>query len=186
MTTTQDKPALAYIHIFADGSKYFGNAVSPNRPWDFTKRNNKWLEAYSRFGAPIVQVRRNLTIEEADRLELWGFDRYVSQGGVKLQSRPSGSGLSTILLMRSKADTTKPHSIDTILKRAKSNTGKRRSETSLVNMRVAQKGNRNFGDSYLRSNRKVISMLDGRVTTAAQSGHYNKKNPNYIGTWVDL
>jgi hypothetical protein len=36
------------------------------------------------------------------------------------------------------------------------------------------------------AHRKVISMLDGRVTAANQVWRYNKKNPDYIGTWVDL
>ena len=36
------------------------------------------------------------------------------------------------------------------------------------------------------ANRKVISMLDGRVTTAAHAGRFDKKNVDYVGTWVDL
>jgi hypothetical protein len=33
---------------------------------------------------------------------------------------------------------------------------------------------------------KVISMLDGRITTHNNETRWNKKNPDYIGTWVRL
>lgn len=37
-----------------------------------------------------------------------------------------------------------------------------------------------------RSNSQVISMLDGKITTRASSGYWNKKNSDYVGTWVQL
>jgi hypothetical protein len=146
--------ALAYIHIFADGSKYFGNATNPDRPFDFKKRTKTWLAAYMKNGVPVVQVRRNLTIEEADSLERWGFDRYVIQGGVKLQKRPNGVDLAILCRPKSDAHRTK--------------------------LSTANEG------KTTKCHRKVISMFDGRITSAFGAGKLNKSNPDYIGTWVDL
>ena len=170
---THDKTALVYVHIFADGSKYFGNAVKPNRPFDFKdRRNKKCLALFKKYWSPVVQLRRNLTIEEADNLERRLFDRYIAKGGVKIQKRPSGVELSHARL----GTLGKTHSDKTRLKMSLSRKGKSKSAATRAKM---SKANR-------ISNRKVISMFDGKVTTAAHAGYFNKKNPNYIGTWVDL
>ena len=54
----------------------------------------------------------------------------------------------------------------------------------LTNLSEEAKNKRN--DACAINNRKVVSMLDGRVTSYGCSVGWNKKNPDYIGTWVDL
>jgi hypothetical protein len=39
------------------------------------------------------------------------------------------------------------------------------------------------GGAKTANNSRVKSTLDGRVTSLACAGHWNKKNPLYIGTW---
>ena len=246
--------ALVYIHIFADGTKYFGNAVRASRPFDFKNRNDKWLEAYAKFGAPVVQTKRNMTISDADALEQSLFDRYIANGGVKLQIRPRGNELSQFTKGHalteehkqkiSKANKDREVSDETRKKLSQAHKGRKHTDEAKRNMSEAQKGNKNgvgnkgftgkhtdearrkiseggkgntngagnkgskrseetrakmsaaskgkpksptaIANSTARSHRKVISMLDGRVTSAGASGRWNKKNPDYIGTWVDL
>jgi hypothetical protein len=194
MTTTQDKPALVYIHIFADGSKYFGNGVNAKRPWNFKKsRGPQYQAALDAHGIPIVQIRTNLTITEADLLEQALFDRYISQGGIALQRRPYGNDLQTAIMRSAKAS----YSDEWRANVSSATKGRKLSDEARRNMSLGQTGRR-FSDEHRnklslaklinpgQGNRKVISMIDGRVTTAAQAGHWNKKNPDYIGTWVDL
>jgi hypothetical protein len=52
----------------------------------------------------------------------------------------------------------------------------------------AKQGPKNASSGLLHKNNntKLISMLDGRVTSLSQHTRYNKKNPDYIGTWVLL
>ncbi len=174
--------ALVYIHIFADGSKYFGNAVRPSRPFDFQNRNNKWLEAYAKNGSPVVQTKYNMAIGEADALEQWLFDRYIAKGGLKLQKRPNAIDLAKAYY----SNLGNKHAVGN-----KGFTGKRKhTEAARAKISKAQKGKPKsptaIANSTARSHRKVVSMLDGRVASAVQAGHWNKKNPNYIGTWVDL
>jgi hypothetical protein len=63
---------------------------------------------------------------------------------------------------------------------SKAHTGKTLPDETKKKMSEAQKG------KTKASNRKVVSSLDGRVTSAACAGRWDKKNPAYIGTWVDL
>lgn len=164
--------ALVYIHIFVDGSKYFGNALNSKRPFDFKSRNKKWLDAFQQNGEPTVQIRRNLTIEEADALEQELFDRYIAKDGLKLQKRPNAIDLATAYY----SNLGNKHGVGN-----KGFTGK---HTEAARIKISEAGK---GNTYnARAHREVISMLDGRVTNAAQSGRWNKTNPDYIGTWVDL
>ena len=175
--------ALVYIHIFADGSKYFGNGVNDQRPFTQGSRGKKYQEALEKYEEPVVQVRRNLTIVESDTLERDLFDRYIATGGVALQKRPSGKDLQMAVMRNSRADPLnmcKPKSDEAKRKMSIAQRGKPKSDETKRNMSIAQRGKPN------RGRRKVISMLDGRVTNASASGHWNKKNPDYIGTWVDL
>lgn len=200
-----DKRALVYQHIFADGSKYFGNAVNPNRPWDFINRNDKWLAAFTKYGAPVVQVRYVPTIVEADNLELWLFDRYIAKGGAKLQARPSGKDLEKTTLINKGRNISDDHRANlskskkgkkqpkiSAAKVGKKNPklsvrllGKKLSEKHRANISIGGKGiSRNKGKTT-RSHRKVISTLDGRITSANTAGRLDNLNPAYIGTWTD-
>jgi hypothetical protein len=200
--------ALVYIHIFADGTKYFGNAVNPKRPFDFTTatRNKQWLAAFEKSGNPVVQIRRNLSVVEADNLEKWLFERYIANGGMKIQKRPNGKDLATLHYTNlgnkngvgNKGFTGKHTDAARrkISEGGKGNTngagnkGTKRSDETKAKMSAASKGKPKsptaIANSTARSHRKVISMLDGRVTSAGASGRWNRKNPDYIGTWVDL
>jgi hypothetical protein len=226
--------AFVYIHIFADGSKYFGNGVKVSRPFVFSNsgRGKKYQEALKKYGEPVVQIRRALTIVKADTLERELFDRYIATGGVALQKRPSGEDLQTAVARNSLADPqkmSKPRSEEAKVrmasaqnrpevkaKKSVANAGKPKSQEAKRKMSIAKLGNTNaLGTQHTevtkrkmsiaqsrpevkakksiaqkgklhRGHRKVISMLDGRVSTAAQSSRWNKKNPDYIGTWVDL
>ena len=198
--------ALVYIHIFADGSKYFGNAVNPKRPWDFNKRNDKWLNAFATNGAPVVQIKRNMTVCEADALEQWLFDRHVANGGVKMQQRPSGNDLANASFSGSRNKGNQP-SVDTKQKISIAQKGKNLSDDHKKKLSEAKKGRqlseetkqkmseakkgKPKSEAHIKAvsakvNRKVISMLDGRITIATQVSRWNKKNPEYAGTWVDL
>lgn len=183
--------ALAYQHIFADGSKYFGNALHDSRPFDFKNRNDRWLATYAKYGAPVVQIRRNLTTIKADEIERWLFDRYVASGGRCLQARPSGKHLSTVVRNRGRK-----HLEATKEKISQRHKGRKHSAQSKENMSKGRDG-LTLSDSHKTNirfsmlgvmptaNKRIISSLDGRITTHAQSGHWNKKNPAYIGTWSD-
>ncbi len=238
--------ALVYIHIFADGSKYFGNAVNPKRPFSLTKgkgRGPLYGEALQKYGKPVVQIRRNLSIHEADLLEQSLFDRYVLNGGKALQRRPFGNDLQTAITRSAKVNpanislgllTTeaqqklhKPKSKEhaenisrglignnngrgrkghKMTEAQKEKLRKPKSKETREKISKALKGNSNGKGSkrgstwnkgkkmpieIVETNRAAqsklfMSMLDGRITTRSVIGRLNKKNPNYIGTWVDL
>jgi hypothetical protein len=195
--------AFVYIHIFADGSKYFGNGVKPDRPFKQGGRGPKYMEALIKNGAPVIQIRRNLTVDEADDLERTLFDKYVTNNQ-PLQRRPTGNDLKTAIrrgnstdpIKLSKAKLGKPLSKNHAESIGKANKGKRRSKVFCENISIRMQGNTAFSgkrhstDAIQRitasCHRKVISMIDGRITTHIKTGHWNKKNPDYIGTWVDL
>jgi hypothetical protein len=195
--------ALVYIHIFADGSKYFGNAVNPARPFTQGNRGKKYQKAVETNGNPVVQVRRNLTVEEADTLERWLFDRYIANGGVSIQTRPKGDlarftakKSSETRLKMSKAQKNKP--------KGGAIKGSKRSEETKIKISKGGKGNKNgAGNKGKRhteetrkklsgprvndgNGKKIISTLDGQITTRQSKHWHEKKNPDYIGTWVDL
>lgn len=208
-----DKRALVYIHIFADGSKYFGNAVNPNRPFNFKiKRSKDYLETLDKCGEPVVQIRRNVTVDEADNLELFLFDRYIFNGGKKLQKRPTGNDLQRSIGHANKVDREKQSlgmmghfvTVEARINMSIARTGVSLSEAhkeamrvpksdeGKANIRIAQnnpkvrlKKSLSTQGKRKSSHRKVISSFDGRITNAAQSGRWNKSNPAYIGTWSD-
>ncbi len=190
-----DKRALVYQHIFADGSKYFGNAVDENRAHSFrNNRGGQYLSHLEKYGEPTIQIKRNLTIEDADSLERYLFDKYISNGGIKLQNRPSGRDLYVAInqnkkvnplnISKSKLGVKQPN-VSKALKGkkqpniSKAMKGRKLSIAHKVAVSKAMKGKK------LRANRKVVSSLDGRVSSAAGAGILAKKNPAYIGTWSD-
>lgn len=210
---TEDKRALVYIHIFNNGVKYFGNAVDPARPYAFGGgRGKQYLEQYELDSNPTIEIiASGLTVEEADTLERRLFDEYIADGGLKIQNRPSGGDLARNVSRSAKVD---PENLSKALLGNTIRRGARQSEVSRNKMSKAKSGkkNPNYGKSLSKSakielskshtgvpkskehreavsaasNYKVISSLDGRITTHAVSSKWNKKNPAYIGTWSKL
>lgn len=175
---------VVYSHTFSNGTRYFGNGVSEKRAFNKGGRGKKYLEQFALDPNPVIQIlATGLTPSEADVLEQKLFDEYVSSSGVKLQQRPSGKDLQkSIESSNSDAHKLAMNSPETREKIRIANTGKTHSSEHREKIRIANLGNTNG----TRANCKVISMLDGRVTSHCRSSHWNKKNPDYFGTWVDL
>ena len=158
---------IVYTHTFNNGNKYFGNGTSSNRAYENRGRGPKYVEQLSQDSQPQVQITAtDLTPIEADTLEQKLFDDYVGSGGLALQRRPSGIDLQRNI-SRSNSDAYK-------LAMA--------SPEYSASVSASLIGNSNGRTAQ----RKVISMLDGKITNHACSSGWNKKNPEYIGTWVDL
>jgi hypothetical protein len=188
--------ALVYTHTFSDGSVYFGNAVNPNRPFTKGGRGSKYLTHLEKHGEPVVKiVISNISIDEADLLEQALFDRYVKNEGIKLQSRPSGTDLRNQVNRNSKIDHSQfigsKRSIETCINISESQMGKSLSSDHKRAISEGLLGNIRSETSARNVNtavnlKRVYSTYDGRVTSLSASGHWNKKNPNYIGTWVEV
>jgi hypothetical protein len=189
--------ALVYTHTFSDGSIYFGNASSPNRPFEQGFRGSNYLSHYEIYGEPLVEiVASGLSIEMADALERKLFDAYVENGGLKIQKRPTGKDLAHWYWL-GKNSAGRVVTSETRLKQSQIQKGKPKTASH----KEAMKGNQNAlgnvwseeskskmkgNQNAKKANRKVVSFFDGRVTSFAQVSRWNKKNPNYIGTWVEV
>jgi hypothetical protein len=182
---TEDKRALVYAHTFNNGVKYFGNAVDPTRPYNFSKgRGKKYLAQYELDPNPTIDIiASKLTVEEADALERKLFDEYELAGGVRCQQRPSGKDLQDQIHRSSCVDYQCP-----VRRKKLSETGR------LVHPDFSGENNPFYAKSHTdetkekisKANYKVISSLDGRISSRYQYTYWNKKNPAYIGTWSKL
>jgi hypothetical protein len=194
---TPVRNALVYTHTFSNGAKYFGNGVKQSRPYEFgSGRGKKYQEQFELDPNPTIEIiASGLTVEEADKLEQQLFDEYIANGGLKIQSRPSGKDLVNNIAMNAKVDHQNPERCKKI---SESKTGVPRPEATKEKMRnpksEAHKENISkalIGVPKSKEHKeslyyKVISMFDGRVTTHNKETYWNRQNPDYIGTWVRL
>jgi hypothetical protein len=214
-TSVGEATCIVYSHTFSNGTKYFGNGVSEKRAFaqGKGKRGEKYLYQFELDSNPQIEIiASGLTPSEADALEQKLFDDYVANGGKALQKRPSGTDLQNCIA-RANSDEYKiaissPETKEKmrIAKAGENNPmlGKTHSPETKEKMRIAKTGENHpmFGKTHSPETkekmriailgktssvyRKVISMLDGRVTSHNMTTHWNKKNQDYVGTWVDL
>ncbi len=169
--------ALVYTHTFSDGSIYFGNAVNPDRPYTQGSRGGKYQAHYEKYGEPVIAIiASGISVEEADEMEVQLFDEYR---GLKLQRRPQGDLAKQI--NRGKRGIPKG-----------SPSLSHREAISAANL-IAQKKpttrakkSESLKGRATRSHRLLRSSFNGHVTIASHVSRWNKKNPNYIGTWVEV
>lgn len=194
---------VVYSHTFNNETKYFGNGVSEKRAFKKGGRGKKYLEQFTLDPNPKIEIlATGLTPSEADALEQKMFDEYIASDGMKLQKRPSCENLQRNI-SRSNSDAYR-RAMDSQEYRAAISAANRRVKKGVPRtaqtktaIAVAKRGiplsaehraaisaGRNANSAV--SNRKVISMLDGRITSHAMSSNWNKKNPDYVGTWIDL
>jgi hypothetical protein len=182
-TSVELNTCVVYSQTFKNGTKYFGNGISAKRAYAKRGRGKRHLEQFENDPNPKVEILASgLTPAEADALEQKLFDMYITNGGIRLQKRPSGLDLQTSIA-RSTSDAHRDvmNSKEYREKMRIIQTGRKYSAEVRKNMRMAGLARQNN-----QQNRRVISMLDGRVTTYNITPRWNKKNPDYTGTWVDL
>lgn len=196
--TVERNTCVVYSHTFSNNTKYFGNGVSEKRAYKQSSRGKRYLNQFDLDPNPKIDIlATGLTPAEADFLERTLFDEYVDVGGLRIQNRPSGQDLQKSVTGANseafKIYSSTPRSVEAIEKLRLShfgntsgagNKGKKHSPEHIEKRRVALLGNTHTLGK--RIHRAVISMLDGRVTSSNNTTKWNKNNPSYIGTWVDL
>lgn len=194
-----------YAHIFADKSVYIGaSKYLGKRDSDFTPRNTKYAEKLAEFGNPTISIIDTFDTSDGNYEIVFESERemylLLKDMGVEMLNERTpigkvsgfwGNEMQIKSNLKRVEDGTHnflggEQSRKNALQKVADGThlflgGEVARKTSLK--RIAD-GTHNFLDG--RNNRKVISLIDGRITSYASSGYWNKKNPSYIGTWIDL